>query len=133
MTVKANNSDGTTTKEKEIEVKDTPVKPINYYLGVNIIGSPYVDITFQNNSGKGVTTIELKIIAWNDFDERIATPYYYDDYTMGATASNLSFLPGTERTYTWKYLDIYFLDSITTVKAYVTRIAYADETSWSLE
>jgi len=128
----AENSSGTTTSSKKVKFIETPVTPTYYDLWEDSIGSTNIDITFVNNSTKTVIAFDLKIIGWNNFDERVPTDYLGEDYTVNATVSKTSFSPGESRIYTWKYLDIDFINPITRAKAYVTRIAYEDGSSWNL-
>lgn len=127
--VKAND----TIEEKEIEVVRPPVIAIDYDVYTEA-GVRMGDVTFQNNSGKDIKGMELIIIGWNDFNERIPTSLIIEDfrdYQMNATASDINFPVGTERTYTW-YIGLSFINNPSEIQAYVTRIAYDDGTTWEL-
>lgn len=132
LKIMATSTDGTTTMNKDIDIVEPSIIPIDYDIWTDSIGSKFVDITFQNNSGKKIIAMDLNIIGWNNFNERISTGYFGDDYTLNATASDVSIDPGASSTHTWGYLDIEFVNPVTKVKAYVTRVAYADGTSWEL-
>ena len=132
LKIMATSTDGTTTMNKDIDIVEPPIIPIDYDIWTDSIDSKFLDITFQNNSSKKIIAIDLNIIGWNNFNERIPTDYLGEDYILNATASNVSIDPGANSTYTWGYLDIEFIKPVTKVKAYVTRVAYADGTSWKL-
>ncbi len=132
LKIMATSTDGTTTMNKDIDIVEPPIIPIDYDIWTDSIGSKFVDITFQNNSGKKIIAIDLNIIGWNNFNERIPTDYLGEDYILNATASDVSIDPGASSTHTWGYLDIEFINPVTKVKAYVTRVAYDDGTSWEL-
>jgi len=131
ISLKAND----TTVTREIEVKEPPVKPIDYNI-YSEYGILYGEVTFENNSGKDITSMELTIIGWNDFNERIKTDYMSQDdfghYKMNASASDINFEAGTTRTSTW-YIGMSFINNPTEIQAYVTRISYSDGTTWELE
>lgn len=131
ITLRANE----TTATREIEVKEPPVIPIDYDI-YSEYETTYGEVTFENNSGKDITSMELIIIGWNDFNERIQTSYVseedFDHYKMNASATDINFEAGTERTSTW-YIGMSFINTPTEIQAYVTRIAYSDGTTWELE
>ncbi len=119
----------TTEATIEEEVSEEDLNPgleiTDQWVSKNSIGTPQVNITVKNSTGKDIDGLKVQVLGINNFGEFVNANISGDSYFYGYSQQTIT--NGSTKTLTWS---MYLFDSTTSTWTNIYELHFTDGSSW---